>query len=62
MKKQTCQVQSESKTWDDLIDFTEAKIQKLKGALATWKRSKAQGLPMPGTQSRDHSQEAATQC
>jgi hypothetical protein len=50
MKRQTCQAKSEAKTWDDLIDFTEAKIAELKDALATWKRNKAEGRPMPGTQ------------
>jgi hypothetical protein len=48
MKSKTCQAKSEAKTWDDLIEFTEAKIDELKTALETWKRSKAQGLPMPG--------------
>ena len=60
MKRQTCQAKSKAKTWDDLIDFTEAKIEELKDALASWKRSKAQGLPWPGTQSDSHEAEAAT--
>jgi hypothetical protein len=50
MKRQTCQAKSEAKTWDDLIEFTEAKIKELKDALATWKRNKAENLPMPGAQ------------
>jgi len=60
MKTQVCKAKSEAKTWDDLIEFTEAKIKELKYALATWKRNKAQGLPWPGTQSDSHKAEAAT--
>jgi hypothetical protein len=55
MKRQTCQAKSEAKTWDDLIEFTEAKIEELKDALTTWKRHKAQGLPMPGTRAQNAS-------
>ncbi|MFI5095635.1 MAG: hypothetical protein ACHQIK_19570 [Candidatus Acidiferrales bacterium] len=55
MKKQTCQAKTEAKSWDDLIDFTNAKIKELKQALTTFRRNKEQGLPMPGAQSLQHS-------
>jgi hypothetical protein len=50
MKRQTCQAKSEAKSWDDLIDFTQAKIKEFKQALATFRRNKDQRLPMPRAQ------------
>jgi hypothetical protein len=41
----TCQAKSEAKSWDDLIEFTEAKIQELKEALKVFRQSKEAKFP-----------------
>jgi len=45
MKKQMCQAKAEAKTWDDLIEFTEAKIREMKEALKNFRRMKDAGTP-----------------
>jgi hypothetical protein len=48
MKMQTCQAKSDAASWDDLIEFTEAKIEELENSLKTFRRNKETGRPWPG--------------
>jgi len=57
MKRKGCQVKSEAKTWDDLIEFTEAKIAEMQDSLKTFRRNKEAGRPLPGMQSSSQLQE-----
>jgi hypothetical protein len=41
----TCQAKSSATSWDDLIEFTEAKIQELKESLKVFKQSKENNFP-----------------
>jgi hypothetical protein len=41
----SCQAKSEANSWDDLIEFTEAKILELKEALTVFKQSKEAKFP-----------------
>jgi hypothetical protein len=45
MKIQRCQAKSDAKSWDELIEFTEAKIKEMKQALETFKQNKRAGTP-----------------
>jgi len=49
MKRQLCQAKSSAKSWDELIEFTEAKIKELKDAVGVFRRCKKLGDPWPGT-------------
>jgi hypothetical protein len=51
MKRQMCQAKAEAKTWDDLIEFTEAKIREMKEALKNFRRMKDAGMPWQGNKS-----------
>jgi hypothetical protein len=60
MKRQLCQAKSEAKTWDELIEFTDAKIREMKKALENFRRMRDAGDVMTAalrTQSADQSQE-----
>ncbi len=45
MKMQRCQAKNKATSWDDLIDFTEAKIKEMQEALKTFKRKRDAGEP-----------------
>jgi hypothetical protein len=52
MKIQSCQAKSEAQSWDDLIEFTEAKIKELQDALKTFRLRKETNLPWENPKKR----------
>jgi hypothetical protein len=58
MKIKQCQVKSEALSWDDLIEFSKAKIAEMQDGLRSFEESKRLGRPWPGRQSASQTSES----